>query len=282
MTKFLTSTAITAVAVAIAVPVSAQQEDPQQQQQQQAQQELQQQQDHRQLTLGKAKVDVVHQGVIGLDEWSYGKLYDDGNWTAEQLLDAPVYGPAGDDIGEVENVLVGTDGTIDAIIAEVGGFWDIGDTHARVPWSEVEVTWEEAGGEPRVEIPVTEETVEDYDLYGGVGGEFRVVDDDEPFTPRSWRVTELINDYVTLEGGARYGWVEDLLFDQGGRLQAVVVDAAYGPAYGPYAYPFYGYGYGFYPGYDYYGMPYTGEEIAGAGLEPFDYDRFETTAADEG
>ena len=34
------------------------------------------------------------------------------------------------------------------------------------------------------------------------------------------------------------------------------------------------YGYGFRPGYDYYALPYGQEEVAG--LEPFDYDRFET------
>jgi sporulation protein YlmC with PRC-barrel domain len=266
MRRFLTDTAIVAaLAVAAGMPALAQQGATSQQQQQQ------------QGTAARGNVDVVFDSEVSLDEWGYGGLYE-GTWAAQQLLDAPVYGPTGDEIGEVENVLVGTNGTVEGIIAEVGGFWDIGDTHVRVPWSEVEVAW---GGEdePRVTIPVTEETVEGYDLYGGVAGEFRVVDDDDPYTPRSWRVTELIDDYVTLEGGARYGWVEDLLFDQAGRLKAVVVDAAYGPAYGPYAYPFFGYGYGFYPGYDYYDLPYSEDEIAGAGLEPFEYERFETAEA---
>ena len=218
----------------------------------------------------RGNVDVVFDSEVGLDEWGYGGLYE-GTWAAQQVLDAPVYGPTGDEIGEVENVLVGTNGTVEGIIAEVGGFWDIGDTHVRVPWTEVEVAFE--NGEPRVQVPVTEATVEDYDLYGGIGGEFRVVDDDDPYTPRGWRATELIDDYVTLGEGQRYGWVEDLVFDQAGRLEAVVVDAAYGAAYGPYAYPFYGYGYGFRPGYNYYGLPYGEEEVAG--MEPFEYERFE-------
>ena len=231
MRKLLTNT--TAVSIlALAAPALAQQAD---------------------VTVGDTEVDVVRQGMVGLDQWDYGGLYEEGAWTAEQLLDADVYGPTGDEIGEVENIVVGTDGFVEAIIAEVGGFWDIGDTHVRVPWTEVEVAFE--NGEPRVQVPVTEATVEDYDLYGGIGGEFRVVDDDDPYTPRGWRATELIDDYVTLGEGQRYGWVEDLVFDQAGRLEAVVVDAAYGAAYGPYAYPFYGYGYGFRPGYNYYGLP---------------------------
>ncbi len=215
------------------------------------------------------EVDVVAEDVVELNEWGYEGLYED-SWTAGQVLDAPVYGPTGEEIGEVENIVVGTGGFVEALIAEVGGFWDIGDTHVRVPWSEVEVEAAAAGDEPRVQIPVTEATVEDYDLYGGVAGEFRVVDDDAPYTPRAWRASELIDDYVTLEGGARYGWVEDLVFDDTGRLEAVVVDATYGPAYGPYAYPFYGYGYGFDPGYDYYALPYGADEVAG--LAPFEYE----------
>lgn len=217
------------------------------------------------------EIDVVRDYRVGLDEWGYQGLYDEGSWTAEQLLDAEVFGSGGDEIGDVENIIVGTDGEIAAIIAEVGGFWDIGDTHVRIPWSEVDVSFE--NGSANLQVPLTEETVEDYDLFGGLGGEFRVVDDDEPFTPRGWRVTELIDDYVTLEGGVRYGWVEDLIFNQNGRLEAVVVDAAYGGAYGPYAYPYYGYGYGFRPGYNYYGMPYSPDEVAG--MEQFDYQRFE-------
>lgn len=124
----------------------------------------------------------------------------------------------------------------------------------------------------RARLPVTEETVEDYDVFGGIAGEFQVVDDDDPFTPRGWRVTELIDDYVTLQGGIRYGWVEDVVFDRGGRLQAVVVDALYSDPYGPYAYPFYGYGYDYRPGLPYYELPY-GRGQVGA-LEPFDYGRF--------
>lgn len=216
------------------------------------------------------QVDVIPDYAVGLDEWGYEGLYEEGSWTAEQVLDAEVYGPTDEEIGEVENIVVGTGGTIEALIIEVGGFWDIGDTHARVPWSEVEVGFE--NGDANVQVPVTEETIEDYDVFGGIAGEFRVVDDDDPFTPRGWRVTELINDYATLEGGVRYGWVEDLVFDQAGRLEAVVVDANYG-AYGPYAYPYYGYGHGFRPGYPYYELPYGEAEIGE--LEPFDYDRFE-------
>ena len=223
------------------------------------------------------EVDVVAEDVVELNEWGYEGLYED-SWTAGQVLDAPVYGRTGEEIGDVENIMVGTGGLVESLILEIGGFIDIGDTHIRVPWSEVATQLRE--GVSRIEIPVTQETIEDlaegeYDLFGGVAGEFRVVDDDDPYTPRAWRVTELIDDYVVLEGGYRYGWVEDLVVDgDTGRLKAVVVDAVYGPAYGPYAFPFYGYGYGFDPGYPYYELPYGEQEVAQ--LEPLEREWLES------
>lgn len=222
-------------------------------------------------------VDVVPYRTLALNNWDYEELYREGTWTAEQLFDAEVFGSENEEIGEVENIVIGTGGTVEALIVEVGGFWDIGDTHVSVPWSEVDVSFDE--GEPRVQVPVTEDTVDDYDVFGGVGGEFRVVDDDEPYTPRGWRATELIDDYVTLEDGRRYGWVDDLIFAKNGRLNAVVVDAVYG-GYGSYAYPYYGYGYGFRPGYNYYALPYS--EIDIKDLAPFDGSRFENGSTDEG
>jgi sporulation protein YlmC with PRC-barrel domain len=225
------------------------------------------------LAQDKGKVDVVAAGPMALDQWNYDELYQQGSWTAEQLFDADVIGPNGDEIGEVENIIVGKDGMIEAVIAEVGGFWDIGDTHVRVPWSEVDARFED--GEAKVHVPVTEDRVKDYDVFGGDGA-IKVVDDDDPATPRGWRATELIDDYVTLKNDERYGWVEDLVFDRQGKLRAVVVDATAGAAGGPYAYPYYGYGYGFRPGSPYYRMPYEQDEMSK--LESFDYDRLEAMA----
>ena len=44
--------------------------------------------------------------VISLPEWSYDELYTDGI-SVEELLDAFVQGPTGEDIGDVENVVSG-------------------------------------------------------------------------------------------------------------------------------------------------------------------------------
>ncbi|MEX2479995.1 MAG: PRC-barrel domain-containing protein [Gammaproteobacteria bacterium] len=214
--------------------------------------------------------------IIALDTWNYDELYADG-WSLEEFVDeAEVRGPGGDEIGDIENVVFDEKNRITAVIAEVGGFWDITDTHVAVPWDEVEV----GAGLEYVQIPVTEETVEDYPIYGeyslfteDAANNTRVVDDELATGPRLWKATEVLGDYALLADRAGYGYVEDLIIDDQGMVDAIVVSAAsrYGP--GSYAYPFYGYGYGFEPGDPWYDLRYDDSDVAD--LETFDEDRLD-------
>ena len=78
--------------------------------------------------------------VIMLRDWNYDTIYGRG-WSANRLMDrATVYGPTGDDMGSVENIVIDRGGKVVGIIAQVGGFLDIGDTHVFVPWDQVEVS----------------------------------------------------------------------------------------------------------------------------------------------
>ncbi|MGQ9368421.1 PRC-barrel domain-containing protein [Azospirillum sp. ST 5-10] len=217
--------------------------------------------------------------VIQLPDWRYDALYQDG-WSADEFIDdVDVHGPAGEEIGDIENIVVGPDGRIRSVIAEVGGFWDIGDTHVNVPWDQV--TWDKA--RERVTIPVTEESVDDYAVdveetgwlsASEAGQRVQAVDDDLEVGPRAWLVSELIGDYARLREGVDYGYVDDVIFGQDGGVQAVVVrpDSGYGTS-GYFGYPYYGYGYGFDPGQNYYEMPYTEGDVAG--VDPLDYDAFD-------
>lgn len=212
--------------------------------------------------------------VRAISEWNYDEIYQNAGIEAERLMDAEVFGPEGEEIGNIENVLLNEENQIIAIIAEVGGFWDIGDTHVAVSWEEVELT------EDGFQIPVTEENFDEYGLFGE-GSYITLddverasqVDDDLATGPRVWKLTDLLDDYAIIDG-AGYGYIENALFTEEGALQAIVVDPsgeAYG--YGPYAYPFYGYGYGWEPGLGYYDIPYTVEEIGE--MEPFDYEEYD-------
>ena len=203
----------------------------------------------QQTTVDGDKIDIV--------SWAQEDLYTEG-WTAEQLFDQEVYGETGEQAGEVEDLIIGPDGELKAVIVEAGGFLDIGDTHYRVPWEDVQLTPDLEG----VTVPVTAENVEEYSIFP---------EDEEDAPERGFRASELMNDYVSLADYPGYGMVQDLVF-QDGELTAVVVypDVGYG-VYGPYAYPWYGYEYGWEPGAEVYDLPYMRDEIAELG--PFDYDR---------
>jgi hypothetical protein len=202
--------------------------------------------------------------IIALSDWNYDDIYSNG-WSLERLIEnARVYGAEGEEIGEVENVLLSADGRILSIIAEVGGFIEIADTHVSVPWNRVAFS----PALDFIEIPVDQENVEEYSLFGEWGyftkpeaEVTQVVSEDLLTGPRVWKATDLIDDYALLTGSLAFGYVEDLIFTNDGRLHAVVVepDATY--ADGPYAFPYYGYAYGWYPGSPYYALPYGRDEI---------------------
>jgi sporulation protein YlmC with PRC-barrel domain len=212
--------------------------------------------------------------VIPLSEWRYDELYE--GWYADAVLGMPVRGPqGGDDIGEVKNLLIDTQGTIVALIAEIGGFGELGDTHVAIPWSAVERRAD------AIKVPVTEDTVTEYGLFeddffsrldvGAVGA----VTEDVRTGPRVWKATELLDDYALIEPGEPYGYVSDLVFDDAGRLKSVIVNASNAELgyLGDYAYPWYGHEQGWRPEARAYQLPYTREQIAG--LTVFDYERFE-------
>jgi len=218
-------------------------------------------------------------GTVDLVTWDYENLR--GGWSADTLMDADVYGRDGEEFGEVEDIILNPDNSIRAIVVEAGGFLDIGDTHLAVPWERVEI----GGNLEELIVPVDADNYEQYSLLGefgfGLTGDevamadgarqiYRVSDDAET-RGGTWRASNLLGDYVALQDEVAYGVVDDLIFDRQGTLTAVVVepDINTGYAAGPYAYPFYGYEFGFDPALDYYGLPYGYDEVGT--LDPFDY-----------
>ncbi len=219
---------------------------------------------------------ITPQEVISMSDWRSEDLYLGGMSVDEMMDDMEVYGPTGEEIGSVENVVFSNDGRVLSLVAEVGGFWDMFDTHVNVPWDQVNYS-----GEDKIIIPVTEENVEDYSTWktgyltpqDAMGVE--VVDDDLETSPGIFRATDLMGDYARVKGGeangySNYGYVNDLII-RDGQLQAVVVspDAGYGIS-GPYAYPYYSRGWS--AGRPYYDMPYDRADVVDN--EPLDYDRF--------
>ncbi|HET6628888.1 MAG TPA: PRC-barrel domain-containing protein [Woeseiaceae bacterium] len=191
--------------------------------------------------------------VQSISEWSYDEL--DEGMSAEEFLDAEVYDQEGDNIGELEDLVVAGGGErITGMVIETGGFLDIGDTHLVYPYDKAEIQSTDS-----VQVSIDGENVEEFSLFDAEG---------EPIPGEKWRITELIGDYAyTADGG--YGWIEDVVIDKSGQIKAVVVDpdVTYGID-GYYAWPFYA---GYYnPVAGIYEVPYTLNEVST--LDPFGYD----------
>jgi sporulation protein YlmC with PRC-barrel domain len=178
-------------------------------------------------------------------------------WAAADLIGLEVRDSSNEDMGAIESVFVGADGKISRIVVAAGGFLNIGTTVFAVTWDRVTV----GPNLGYVQVPISK------DSYTG----FSLFNDNETIAigPREWRVSELIGDYVTLKEGVRYGIVDDLIFDNGGNLQAVIVNPVTGAGVrGYYAYPYYGSQHSYNPGLVTYKTPYGRNEIEN--LQPFD------------
>jgi sporulation protein YlmC with PRC-barrel domain len=223
---------------------------------------------------------VAQENVQVLTDWSYDSLYADG-WSVENMFDTTeIIGANGEDIGDVENVIFSNDGKVLGIIAQVGGFWDIGDTHVHVAWDEVNI------GETiqQAQVPVTEENVDNYDVFGGYWDSEQVIteadtqttdvaDDDFVAGPGIFKATDLIGSYAYLSDGVRYGYVADIIVENG-VISAIVADTA---AYGRHRYYAHPYSYrGTMPmaNNSRYDMPYDGTEIDT--IENFDYEQLQS------
>lgn len=192
--------------------------------------------------------------------------------SVESILNSDVYGVDGADIGDVDNLLFDTHGRVLSVVAEIGGFLEIGDTHVNIPWDMVSVEdWTDG-----VVLPFGEDEVDNYSLFldevvraDVAATEVQEVSGDGPgllqAEAQTWRATDLIGDYARLRRDneiLNYGYVDDIVVRRG-EIVAVLVtpDVAWDDARGGnYAYPFYGPGYGWQPGAATYDLPYSRDE----------------------
>jgi sporulation protein YlmC with PRC-barrel domain len=206
-----------------------------------------------------------------LADWTYDRVYE--GWYADSVIDRAIYDPHGNEIGNVKNLLLSTRGEVVALIAEVGGFWDIADTHVAVPWDEVELR------DGKVYSPITEETAENYGLFAEEYytsqdiGDLGAVEEFFATGPYLWKATALLDDYVVLENGDPFGYVTDLVFDDDGKLISVVAVYARGDLdrRGVYALPWDDRDWR--PRFDHYTLRHTLEEIEQ--LPKIDYSEFD-------
>ena len=213
--------------------------------------------------------------VVAISKWNYDDLYNQGGFDADWILDRDVSTKNEKDIGNVENVLINDKNQIEALIVQIGGVWDIGDTHVAVPWDQVKVT------NGNIQVPLNADNYDDFDLFSGKNEYIKKsslqqatkVGDDVDTGPKVWKLSDLVGDYATLGSGVGYGYIGNVLFNDSGQIQAVIVSGSSSNyAHGRYAYPFYGYSYGWTPAYDSYNLPYISDDISG--MSNFDIQKY--------
>ncbi len=216
--------------------------------------------------------------VRSIDEWSYAPIYEKGGFRAEKMLEAKIVGTQGAEIGEIKNIILDQKNQIVGVIAEVGGMWDSGDRHISVPWDEA--VFSENG----VKIPVHQDNVEEYDIFREFDEAYvskqeleriKEVEEDVALGPRTWKITDILHDYVRMKDGTDYGFITDAIFARDGIMQAIIIEPANTETdQGPRAYPFYGYPEGWRPGDAHYVLPFAREDIER--LPVFEYEKYKS------
>ncbi len=87
--------------------------------------------------------------------------------TADRLIGADVYDAEGENIGIVDDVVLGPDDRASEVIVDVGGFLGIGAHTVALPLYDASIGWHEEDEEVRVQVSMTGETLEEMPEYEG-------------------------------------------------------------------------------------------------------------------
>ena len=87
--------------------------------------------------------------------------------TADRLLGADVYGREGESIATVDDLVIGDDGSVTHAIMDVGGFLGMGEHTVALEIDDIDILWNDADGDVRVQLPMTQEEMESLPEYQG-------------------------------------------------------------------------------------------------------------------
>lgn len=153
----------------------------------------------------------------GVDNINWNERELRNGLSANRLVGMDVRGKRGNSLGEVQHLIVGAQGKVTAIAVESGGFMNIGDTHFRIPWNQVEF----GRDMDHVVVPLDERTAEQY--------RDRKEAERVATGAREYRLSRIKDGSVTMRDGTTYGEIEDLIVSRNGDIKAVIVDSSFGP-----------------------------------------------------
>ncbi|NDV49263.1 PRC-barrel domain-containing protein [Salipiger sp. PrR003] len=87
--------------------------------------------------------------------------------TAETLTGAAVYGSNDEEIGEVSEIILDDDGTVRAVIVDVGGFLGLGEKPVELQLSDLQIARSEDASSVVVYVPMTQDELEALPAYEG-------------------------------------------------------------------------------------------------------------------
>ena len=180
-------------------------------------------------------------------------VYD--GYRASRLLGSAVFSLKGEYLGAVRNMILADDGQIVSLLVEGFRTKDEPEFISRIPFK-------------RVLRPLHEGAlVADFaDLRSREYGLF-VDPGQAQAEPHEFSISKIIGDYARLQAGQGYGYVSDLVFDNSGKLAAVVISREASAGGGTYAFPYPGETGRWSPKLSYYGLPYvTADQASKAGL----------------
>jgi sporulation protein YlmC with PRC-barrel domain len=66
------------------------------------------------------------------------------DWRSSKLVGTTVYNKANENIGEVADIVIGSDGAVSAVIVSVGGFLGVGEKHVAMPFKALKASRNES------------------------------------------------------------------------------------------------------------------------------------------
>jgi len=95
------------------------------------------------------------------------EMLDDEDRTADRLIGADVYDANGENIGAVDDVVLGGGDAVDGVIVDVGGFLGIGSHTVNLPIEDAQIGWNADGDDVRVQVAMSGDELEAMPEYEG-------------------------------------------------------------------------------------------------------------------
>ncbi|MCR8826644.1 PRC-barrel domain-containing protein [Pseudosulfitobacter koreensis] len=99
--------------------------------------------------------------ITGGDIYTMSTPMDDASWDSWSMNEV---GSDWNDIGEIEDIILNRSGQLVGVVAEVGGFLDIGDKHVMIPMEDVRLS----AVDDQSYVLVTRKTEEELEAMEGV------------------------------------------------------------------------------------------------------------------